>query len=253
MKYRLQLGNTTTTYDTYGDAVLAARLKYDGQIICHIDATPERAPYTTAAWWNMAAIIRAERAYEATEAAAYEMYGEDALASEAALMAAWEDVERANAHAENYEMGVMVDHKMVQDVGGWWTDYTLYTDGGERWYCVFGDTDIYGPDAGADFETDDEREAYEWFDCYIGPSDDDDDGADDDYTLEDYVCDTMSEADKDSVVAVWTRGYEYVTDGRYYTWEDGHGTVWNLDRDYCLIRHRGTGVGCFWTDWEKAC
>lgn len=226
MKYRLQIGNTTTTYDTYGDAVLAARLKYDGQIICHIDATPERAPYTTAAWWNMAAIIRAERAYEATEAA---------------LMAAWEDVERANAHAENYEMGVVVDHKMVQDVGGWWTDYTLYTDGGERWYCVFGDTDIYGPDTDPDYETDDEQDAYTWFDTYDGVYDDTDD---DFYTL--------SDADKDAVVAVWTRDTDYTTDGRYYTWTDAAETVWELDSETCRIRHRGTGAGCVWTDWETA-
>lgn len=252
MKYTLQLGNTTTTCNTYWDAVLAARLNYNGKTICIINAAPDRAPYTVAAWWDMAAIIKAERAYADMEAAAYELFGDDPDVAEAELMAARDDVERVYTRAENNELGVMVDQKMVQDADGFYTEYTLYTDGGERWYCVFGDTDIYGPDTDPDFETDDEREAYEWFDCYTGPGDDDD-GADDDYTWEDYVSDTMSEADKDAIVAVWTRGYEYVTDGRYYTWEDGHGTVWNLDRDYCLIRHKGTGVGCFWTDWERAC
>lgn len=251
MKYTLQLGNTTTTYTTYHDAVLAAKLHYTGQTLCIIDAAPDRAPRTTAAWWDMGAIIKAERAYADMEAAAYELFGDDPDVAEAELMAARDDVERVYTRAENNELGVMVDHKSVQDADGFWTDYTLYTDGGERWFCVFGDMDWYGPDAGADFETESEQEAYEWFDCYTGPGDDDDD--DDDYTWEDYVCDTVSEADKDAVVAVWTRGYEYTTDGRYYTWEDGHGTVWNLDREYCLIRHKGTGVGCFWTDWERAC
>lgn len=246
MKYKLQLGNTTTTFNTYGDAMLTARLKYDGQIICHIDAMPDRAPFTVAAWWDVAAIIKAERAYDAVEAAAIELFNYDMCAAEDALMAACDDVERAYTRAENREMGVMVDHKMVQDAGGWWTDYTLYTDGGERWYCVFGDVDLYGPDAGADYETDDEQDAYMWFDTYDGVYDDTDDTDDDDIY-------TLSESDKDAVVAVWTRDTDYTTDGRYYTWTDAAETVWELDRETCRIRHRGTGQGCFWTDWETAC
>lgn len=245
MKYTLQLGNTTTTCDTIAEAMMTARSQYTGQMLCIIDAAPDRAPRTTAAWWDMGAIIRAERAYEATEAAAIELFSDDMCAAEDALMAACDDVERAYTRAENFEQGVMVDHKMVQDVGGWWTDYTLYTDGGERWYCVFGDMDLYGPDAGADYETDDEQDAYTWFDCYTGPGDDDDDDDDDDFY-------TLSESDKNAVVAVWTRDTDYTTDGRYYTWADAAETVWELDRETCRIRHRGTGQGCFWTDWEKA-
>lgn len=168
MEYRLQLGNTTTTHSTYADAVLAARLHYTGQILCTIDASPDRAQRATAAWWDMGAIIRAERAYAETEAAAYEIFGDDPVMAEDALMEARDHVERVYTRAENFEDGVMVDHKMVQDADGFWTDYTLYTDGGERWYCVFGDQDLYGPDSEPDYETDDEYGAYEWFDCYTG-------------------------------------------------------------------------------------
>lgn len=245
MKYRLQLGNITTEHDTYGDAMLAARLNYDGQIVCIIDAMPDRAPYTTAAWWDMGAIIRAERAYADIEAAAYELFGDDPGVAEAELLAAWDDVERAYTRAENLEQGIMVDHKTVQDADGFWTDYTLYTDGGERWYTVFGDTDIYGPDSDPDYETDDEQDAYTWFDCYDGLCDGDEDD-DTDYTY------TLSETDKDAVVAVWTRNTDYTTDGRYYTWTDAAETVWELDREECRIRHRGTGAGCVWTDWKTA-
>lgn len=41
-----------------------------------------------------------------------------------------------------------------------------------------------------------------------------------------------------------------------FCWEEGEpGTVshtkWQLDVDNCLVRHRGTTQGCFWTDWES--
>lgn len=41
-----------------------------------------------------------------------------------------------------------------------------------------------------------------------------------------------------------------------FCWEEGEpGTVshtkWQLDVNNCLVRHRGTTKGCFWTDWEK--
>lgn len=61
-----------------------------------------------------------------------------------------------------------IDHKNVLDSDGFYTDYTLYTDG-DTYIAMFGDKDIYGPDPDyADAEFDDEDSAREWFDCYNG-------------------------------------------------------------------------------------
>jgi hypothetical protein len=82
---------------------------------------------------------------------------------------------------EDYEGGYtewdMVDTKQVQDSDGFWTDYTLWhnTVTG-MWECTFGDKEIYYPEntyADAEFETEDE--AREWFECYTGFADDEDD------------------------------------------------------------------------------
>lgn len=64
--------------------------------------------------------------------------------------------------------------KKVPDADGFLTEYTLYTDPDRSiYFCMFGDSDVYGPDpdyADADFET--EEEAYEWFDDYSGIDED---------------------------------------------------------------------------------
>ena len=64
-------------------------------------------------------------------------------------------------------MWEVVDKKEVLDFDGFRTEYTLYCDG-ERFVCVFGDSDLYGPedDANWDFETDFAPEAYDWFAAY---------------------------------------------------------------------------------------
>ena len=64
-------------------------------------------------------------------------------------------------------MWTMIDKKDVQDSDGFWTEYCLYTDG-ERFVCVFGDSELYGPEdeSSWDFETEYAEEAKEWFYCY---------------------------------------------------------------------------------------
>lgn len=64
--------------------------------------------------------------------------------------------------------------KSVEDSDGFYTDYTLYTNG-STFICMFGDKDIYEPDqAYADYETENEEDAYDWFDNYEGFADEDD-------------------------------------------------------------------------------
>ena len=62
----------------------------------------------------------------------------------------------------------LIDRKTVHDWDGFTTDYTLWKKNGEDyWVCVFGDSDIYGPEDGDfDAEFDNEREALEWFRYY---------------------------------------------------------------------------------------
>lgn len=60
----------------------------------------------------------------------------------------------------------MVKTKSVYDSDGFLTDYTWYTDGNNH-IMMFGDKEIYEPDIDyADFVTDDEDEASDWFDFY---------------------------------------------------------------------------------------
>ena len=67
---------------------------------------------------------------------------------------------------------IKLNRKHVLDSDGFYTDYTLYTNGHE-YICMFGDEDIYGPDPDyADFSTDSEEEAMEWFDSYEGMGED---------------------------------------------------------------------------------
>lgn len=63
-----------------------------------------------------------------------------------------------------------LESKLVADADGMMTDYTLYSNSdGTLFICMFGDKDIYTPDSSyADFETEDEQGAYEWFHSYRG-------------------------------------------------------------------------------------
>lgn len=75
---------------------------------------------------------------------------------------------------------IKLNRKPVLDSDGFYTDYTLYTNGHE-YICMFGDEDLYGPDPDyADFSTDSEQEAMEWFDSYEGFEDEEDDDIYDD-------------------------------------------------------------------------
>ena len=64
--------------------------------------------------------------------------------------------------------------KSVEDSDGFNTDYTLYTNG-ETYICMFGDKDLYEPDeAYADYETENEQNAWDWFNSYTGFADEED-------------------------------------------------------------------------------
>lgn len=63
--------------------------------------------------------------------------------------------------------------KSVIDSDGFYTDYTLYTDG-DIYICILGDNELYEPNIDyADYETDDEESAWNWFNAYEGFSDND--------------------------------------------------------------------------------
>lgn len=64
--------------------------------------------------------------------------------------------------------------KSVEDSDGFNTDYTLYTNG-QTYICMFGDKDLYEPDeAYADYETENEQDAWDWFNSYAGFADEED-------------------------------------------------------------------------------
>lgn len=67
--------------------------------------------------------------------------------------------------------------KQVKDSDDFWTEYTLYVNAdGDKFICMFGDRDFYPADESyADFETESEEEAWEWFNSYNGLMDDEDD------------------------------------------------------------------------------
>lgn len=72
-----------------------------------------------------------------------------------------------------------LDSKSVLDSDGFYTDYTLYqcedSEGNITYVCIFGDNELYTPDnSDPDFETEDEDEAYEWFESYEGFDEDED-------------------------------------------------------------------------------
>ena len=79
--------------------------------------------------------------------------------------------------AEDYDVSEWRElaSKSVLDSDGFYTDYTLYTNG-STFICMFGDKDIYEPDEMyADYETENEQDAWDWFDNYEGFSDEEED------------------------------------------------------------------------------
>lgn len=69
-----------------------------------------------------------------------------------------------------------IDSKTVIDSDGFTTEYTMYYDNiDDRYVFVFGDSDLYSPyDENFDWECETKDEAYEWFDSYVGPGEDED-------------------------------------------------------------------------------
>lgn len=105
-----------------------------------------------------------------------------------------EDVEHLkvkNSIGHNWEK---VATKSVYDSDGFLTDYTWYRDlNSDLHIFVFGDNDIYGPDIGyADFETENMKEAADWFENYEGFVDDEDD---DSYEVDDDLFESVMHPD----------------------------------------------------------
>lgn len=70
------------------------------------------------------------------------------------------------------EQWKLVKQKEVQDSDGFLTEYSWYTNGTKHIF-MFGDSDLYDPDEDyADWETESEQEASDWFDSYRGFEDD---------------------------------------------------------------------------------
>lgn len=84
---------------------------------------------------------------------------------------------------------VRLASKDILDSDGFNTEYTLYsTSDGDYYFCMFGDSDVYGPDPNyADFETWSEDEAWEWYNSYDGFADEDIYGAVEEEPYEEYT------------------------------------------------------------------
>lgn len=149
---------------------------------------------------------------------------------------------------------IKLNRKYVLDSDGFYTDYTLYTNGHE-YICMFGDEDIYGPDPDyADFSTDSEEEAMEWFDSYEGM-----DETDEIYSSEqpDDIMQTIINAihgDKNSIHYLKSNGYRvYVLHNPLQPQEvgtyevvDPYGKIYNYDNTSSYYSQvRGTSE---WTD-----
>lgn len=84
----------------------------------------------------------------------------------------WDAFNEREAQYDNWEK---ISRKSVPDSDGFLTDYVMYKKKGEDlWIFMFGDEDVYPPDEDyADWSTDDESAAWEWFDSYEGSTDED--------------------------------------------------------------------------------
>ena len=81
---------------------------------------------------------------------------------------------QASYHVGHSSNWTELESKSVLDSDGFYTDYTLYTNG-STFICMFGDKDIYEPDeAYADYETESEQDAWDWFNSYTGFADEED-------------------------------------------------------------------------------
>ena len=122
----------------------------------------------------------------------------------------------------------MLQTKSVEDSDGFMTDYTLYKHKSEdRYICILGDNEIYGPEDGADWECDTEEEALSWFNSYSGLGDDTDTDIDtliDNAGGVDYIREVVSEVieaypgiddDVDELAQILSDRYDELTE---YEW-----------------------------------
>lgn len=73
----------------------------------------------------------------------------------------------------NPDQWQLVNTKSVMDSDGFMTEYSWYTNGSKHIF-MFGDSDLYMPDEDyADWETESEKEASDWFENYNGFGEDD--------------------------------------------------------------------------------
>lgn len=95
------------------------------------------------------------------------------------------NVQSSTAICADSEEWTMLSRKSVPDSDGFLTDYALYVNADHSLYiCMFGDTDLYEPDVNyADFETESESEAWEWFEDYSGLDGEDDTDFDDPFLI----------------------------------------------------------------------
>lgn len=113
----------------------------------------------------------------------YDKHGELEDAGYASIEKAKEFVDELENEAKGSYVRSSIDEdsnwrelqsKSVLDSDGFYTDYTLYTDG-QTYICMFGDKDLYKPDASyADYETESEQDAWDWFNSYTGFADEED-------------------------------------------------------------------------------
>lgn len=113
----------------------------------------------------------------------YDTHGELEDAGYASIEKAKEFVDELENEAKGSYVRSSIDEdsnwrelasKSVEDSDGFNTDYTLYTNG-QTYICMFGDKDLYEPDASyADYETESEQDAWDWFNSYTGFADEED-------------------------------------------------------------------------------
>lgn len=109
-----------------------------------------------------------------------------------------------------------VTSKSVRDSDGFYTEYTLYYNTEEdRYVCIFGDSDLYDPtNTEPDFECEEKWEAFEWFNDYVGPGEDEDDWMDED--IESSCAVTASEDDTMNATQVVEWMYDNYPDWAFY-------------------------------------
>ncbi len=85
-----------------------------------------------------------------------------------------EEEDLTESHSPTDSEFEFINSKSVLDSDGFYTDYTWYRSADGLNVFVFGDNEVYTPEAGYfDYETESDEDAQEWFDSYNGFGDDD--------------------------------------------------------------------------------